>query len=165
MPTSVRKERGNEVSGPGSRKDETSFLHFIGRKSMRILLADDDTKIHIIVRMWLGKKGHCVESVNNGKDALTALRKIPYDILITDVNMPLLNGVDLVKEALTLKPGPKLIIMLTSRCDNDQLKNHFASPKVHLHNKPFSPAVLTELIESLSKNYQPDSQTARASSS
>lgn len=131
---------------------------------MRILLADDDTKIHVIVRMWLEKKGHRVESVNNGKDALTALRKIPFDILISDVNMPLLNGVDLVKEALTLEPGPKLIIILTSRCDNEQLKNHFASPKVHLHNKPFSPAALTELIETLSKNYQQDPQTARASS-
>jgi len=127
---------------------------------MRILLADDDTKIHIIVRMWLKKKGHRVESVNNGKDALTALRKTPFDILITDVNMPLLNGVDLVKEALIVEPSPKLIIMLTSRCDNEQLKNYFASPKVHLHNKPFSPAALTELIETLNKNYQEHPQTA-----
>ena len=132
---------------------------------MRILLADDDTKIHVIVRMWLEKKGHCVDSVNNGKDALTALKNTAFDILITDVNMPLLNGVDLVKETLYLESSPKLIILLTSRCDNEQLKNHFASPKVHLHNKPFSPAALTELIETLSEKNRQDPQMAYVNSS
>ncbi len=132
---------------------------------MRILLADDDTKIHVIVRMWLEKKGHCVDCVNNGKDALTALRNTAFDILITDVNMPLLNGVDLVKETLYLESSPKLIILLTSRCDNEQLKNHFASPKVHIHNKPFSPVALTELIETLSEKNQQDPQMAGVSSS
>ncbi len=127
---------------------------------MRILLADDDTKIHVIVRMWLEKKGHRIDSVNNGKDALTALKNTDFDILITDVNMPLLNGVDLVKETLYLESSPKLIILLTSRCDNEQLKNHFASPKVHLHNKPFSPAALTELIETLSENNWQNPQMA-----
>ena len=132
---------------------------------MRILLADGDTKIHVIVRVWLEKKGHCVDSVNNGKDALTALRNTTFDILITDVNMSLLNGIDLVKETLCLESSPKLIILLTSRCDNEQLKNHFASTKVHLHNKPFSPAALTELIETLSETNQQDTQMAGVSSS
>ena len=132
---------------------------------MRILLADDETKIHVIVRMWLEKKGHCIDSINNGKDALTALKNTAFDILITDVNMPLLNGVDLVKETLYLESCPKLIILLTSRCDNEQLKNHFASPIVHLHNKPFSPAALTELIETLSEKNRQDPQMANVSSS
>lgn len=118
---------------------------------MRILLADDDTKIHVVLKMWLEKKGHYVDSVHNGKDALATLKHIPFDILITDVNMPLLNGVDLVKETLPLEPGPKLIIMLTSRCDNEQLQNHFECPRVHIYNKPFSPAALTELIETWSE--------------
>jgi DNA-binding response OmpR family regulator len=126
---------------------------------MKILLADDDSKIHVIIRMWLEKKGHRIDSVQNGKDALTALKNSEFDILITDVNMPLLNGVDLVKETLLLEVGPKLIILLTSRCDNEQLKNHFASPKVHLHNKPFSPAALTKLIENLSDKIRQNLQT------
>lgn len=121
---------------------------------MRILLADDDTKIHVIVRMWLEKKGHSVDSVHNGKDALAALKQTSFDVLITDVNMPLLNGLDLVKETLSLESAPKLIILLTSRCDDEQLKKHFDCPRVHIYNKPFSPAALTELIEALSKNHQ-----------
>ena len=119
----------------------------------------------ISVKMWLEKKGHCVDSVNNGKDALTALRNTAFDILIADVNMSLLNGIDLVKETLRLESGPELIILLTSRCDNEQLKNHFASPQVHLHNKPFSPVALTELIETLSEKNRQDPQMAYVSSS
>ena len=132
---------------------------------MRILLADDDTKIHVIMKIWLKKKGHCADSVHNGRDALTALKTTPFDILITGVNMPLLNGIELVKETLRLESGPELIILLTSRCDNEQLKNHFDSPKVHLHNKPFSPTALAELIETLTENNQQDSQMAGLTSS
>ena len=140
-------------------RDESGEWQYVGCTDMKILLADDDSKIHVIVRLWLEKKGHRIESVYNGKDALTTLKNADFDILITDVNMPLLNGVDLVKETLQLEDGPKLIILLTSRCDNEQLKNHFASPRVHLHNKPFSPAALTDLIENVSDNIRQNLQT------
>jgi len=116
---------------------------------MRILLADDDSKIHLIVKMWLGKKGHDVTTVTNGRDALEKLQTQHYDILITDVNMPLKNGVELVQEALPLPDSPPLMIMMTSRCDRENLAAQLDVNRVHLFNKPFSPADLAELVEKL----------------
>ena len=114
---------------------------------MRILLADDDSNIRYIVQMWLKKKGHFVENAQSGKEALDKLKTTAFDALITDVNMPLINGVDLVKKTLKLPQQPRLIVLLTSRCDISQLKEQLASPKIHIFNKPFSPAALTDLIE------------------
>ena len=114
---------------------------------MNILLADDDSKIHLIVQLWLKKNGHLVHFAQNGKQALEKLQQIPCDVLITDVNMPFVNGVELVKAALQLPEAPNLIIVMTSRCDIAQLRCEIHSQKVHLLNKPFSPKTLADLIE------------------
>ena len=121
-----------------------------GSENMRILLADDDPKIHLIVKLWLQRNKHQVDSVNNGVEALEKIKQEKYDCLITDVNMPLMKGVDLIKAALPLENQPPLIILMTSRCDLGELKAEIDSAQVHLFNKPFSPASLAELIENLS---------------
>ena len=116
---------------------------------MKILLADDDTKIHLIVKMWLGKNGHDVDSAYNGQEALEKLTNSDYECLITDVNMPLMKGFELVNAVDNLPNKPELIVMLTSRCDVKELEQQVKDVGVHLFNKPFSPAVLADLIENL----------------
>ena len=114
---------------------------------MNILLADDDSKIHLIVSMWLQKNNHWVEIARNGQQALEMLKQGGFECLITDVNMPLMNGIELVRETLKLPHQPELILVLTSRCDIRQLREQFEDPKIHMLNKPFSPATLVNLIE------------------
>ncbi len=129
---------------------------------MKILLADDDPFIHHIVTLWLNRNGHEVSNAHNGLEALAKLKESSFDVLITDVNMPLMKGIDLVKEVLQLPKRPDLIVVLTSRCDTGQLKKELNNPQVHLFNKPFSPAVLAELIERLHKeNQHPHEQEQR----
>lgn len=116
---------------------------------MRILLADDDSKIHLIVRLWLSRKGHEVVSANNGREALAQVDQEEFDILISDVNMPLMNGVELVQKVLQHENSPGLIIMMTSRCDGNDLAKKLDPARVHLFSKPFSPADLADLVERL----------------
>ncbi len=114
---------------------------------MKIMLADDDPKLHTIIKLWLTRNGHEMTAAANGKDALEILKNYQFDVLISDVNMPLMNGIELVKETLKLDNHPPTIIMLTSRCDLTELKNAVDSGHVTLFNKPFSPAKLIELID------------------
>ena len=113
---------------------------------MKILFADDDSKLHLIVRLWLEKSGLEMDSAFNGQDALRQLQDKDYDGLITDVNMPLINGIELIQKAVELPNCPELIILLTSRCDLGQLKEQIDVSRVQIFNKPFSPAKLLELI-------------------
>jgi len=114
---------------------------------MKILLADDDTNIHLVITMWLNRNGHEVASVYNGEDALEALTREKFDVLITDINMPLLKGYDLVHQVLDRPECPRLIVVLTSRCDVADLRRRLDNPRVHFLNKPFSPAGLAALID------------------
>ena len=116
---------------------------------MKILLADDDVKIHTVVRLWLGNHGHEVHSAYDGAQALQMISQEHFDGLISDVNMPIMRGNDLVGKVLELSDGPELIILLTSRCDMDQLAEQIGSGRVHPFTKPFSPSALVELIDQL----------------
>ena len=122
---------------------------------MRILLADDDPKIHTIIELWLERNGHEVSAAKNGEHALEMLSSEHFDGLITDVNMPLMRGIDLVKHVLTLDDQPDIMIVLTSRCDLGELGKGVDSPKVHFFNKPFSPKALADLIEEVASNGAP----------
>ena len=122
---------------------------------MNILLADDDSKIHLIIRMWLQNQGHEVTCTANGRSALEILEQTSYDCLITDINMPLMSGIELIEKALKLSNSPKTIVVMTSRCDAEQIKSRLDNPKVHVFNKPFSPKILTELISNIEEQKIP----------
>jgi len=114
---------------------------------MQILFADDDPKLHIIVSLWLRRQGHTIVSAKNGRSAYERLQEGVFDGLITDVNMPLMNGLELAELALGLSAGPAFVIILTSRCDVADLRKRFDDERVTIFSKPFSPSVLTELID------------------
>ena len=114
---------------------------------MNILLADDDSNIHAVMRLWLGRYGHQTESAFNGQEALAKLQAANFDALITDVNMPLINGIELVKAALDLPAPPQRIVILTSRCDIGALRRQMNDPKVQVLSKPFNPTELIQLVE------------------
>ncbi|MCA1943847.1 MAG: response regulator, partial [Desulfovibrio sp.] len=60
----------------------------------RILVADDDAISRLTASRMLEKDGEEVVVVNNGRQALEALRREPFDLVLMDVQMPILNGVD-----------------------------------------------------------------------
>lgn len=120
---------------------------------MKILIADDDPNIHVVISLWLGRKGHDTVSVRNGADAIETLKSETFDVLISDVNMPGMTGIELIQTALHLGTLPELVVVLTSRCDKKALANQIGSTRVHFLNKPFSPSVLANLIDELSSEY------------
>ena len=116
---------------------------------MKILLADDDPKIHAVMRLWLSRNDCELETALNGREALAKLQSSRFDGLITDINMPLMNGVELIRAAQRLPGPPRLTIILTSRCDTAQLQEQLNASNVEFLSKPFSPAALVGLIEKL----------------
>lgn len=116
---------------------------------MRILLADDDIRMRAIVQLWLENNRHEVTHAGNGMEAIERLAEQDFDVLVTDINMPLMNGLDLVNTLLERGEHPRLILILSSRCDLSELRKSFCHPAVHCCCKPFRPSELTELIENL----------------
>ena len=63
----------------------------------RLLIVDDNAEIREIVQEYLGDSDCLVEGVSNGKEALEKYNINPYDIIVTDLKMPELSGIELIK--------------------------------------------------------------------
>ena len=79
----------------------------------RILLADDDAATRDLVRRALATDGHSVDSTQDGTEALEKLQGAPtaYDLLITDVQMPGLDGIALAEQGLAGYPKLRVLLM------------------------------------------------------
>jgi DNA-binding NtrC family response regulator len=78
-----------------------------------ILLADDDAAVRDLVRRALIAEGHIVHVTQDGLEALDCLSAsdTAIDVLVTDVDMPQLDGISLAEKALALRPGLAVILM------------------------------------------------------
>jgi two-component system alkaline phosphatase synthesis response regulator PhoP len=113
----------------------------------RILVAEDDVHVMRLMSMWLTKTGHEVLEARNGAEAKTLVNEGAVDCLVTDVNMPVCDGVELV---LWIREEADLhfpIVMLSARCDQDNLHERLKDMQVSVHPKPFSPSRLSAEID------------------
>lgn len=114
-----------------------------------IVLAEDDVHIIRVVSMWLKQHKHQVFEAPNGRRALELVCAQKSDVLITDVNMPLMNGIELV-HACAAEGLPRLgTVMLSSRCDQDDIFDSIKGLPVVFHPKPFSPTRLVKEVQDL----------------
>jgi two-component system response regulator AtoC len=77
----------------------------------RILIADDEESIRHVLTVLLEGRGYEVRAVSDGQEALAELNARDYDALVTDVRMPRIDGLALVREAQKLNPELTVIVM------------------------------------------------------
>ncbi|MDO4545282.1 MAG: sigma-54 dependent transcriptional regulator [Bacillota bacterium] len=68
------------------------------KENMRILVVDDEQDYCEVLKMILEGKGYAVDTCNNGEEALKILEKSDFDIVVSDLNMPVMDGYELLKE-------------------------------------------------------------------
>jgi len=114
-----------------------------------VLIVDDEPFIAeglIDAVDWSGYGLEVVGSAENGKAALELLRRIAVDILITDISMPVMNGLELIKQAREILPHLKVII-LSGFNEFDYLKEGM---KLGIENYLLKPVHFQELRSTLS---------------
>ncbi|MDO8288461.1 MAG: response regulator [Parvibaculum sp.] len=77
----------------------------------RILLAEDDDSMRRFLAKALENAGHQVESFGNGDDAHNKLKDDIFDILLTDIVMPEMDGIELARRAAELDPTLKIMFI------------------------------------------------------
>jgi putative two-component system response regulator len=108
-----------------------------GVPSARILVVDDELFVREILVRKLQALGYVCDSSADGRTALKALSEHPYDLLLTDIMMPEMNGVDLIKEAT--KVCPELaVILVTSVIDLEVAIDALKLGAYDYITKPFS---------------------------
>jgi len=77
----------------------------------RILLADDDKGTRDVVRRALELDGHKVVTADDGSEAQALVQAGGFDLLVTDVQMPGLDGISLAKRLNVSRPGLRVLLM------------------------------------------------------
>ncbi|UCE60113.1 MAG: response regulator [Phycisphaerales bacterium] len=115
----------------------------------RILLAEDESHIVRVLSLWLGRHGHDVREAADGAIALKIMDEEPIDLIICDMNMPVVSGAQLVRAVREEKGLNLPIFMVTARCDQTQLAEEMKQYDVRIYPKPFVPSRLVAEIDKL----------------
>ena len=114
----------------------------------RILLAEDDDSMRSFLERALGKAGYDVKSFSNGEDAYERLKEEPFTLLLTDIVMPRMDGIELARRATEIDPDLK--IMFITGFAAVILNNEDAAPKeARVLSKPFHLKDLVREVERL----------------
>src|SRR5690348_12805942 len=76
-----------------------------------ILIVDDEPSIRHTLTLALSDKGYAARAVGDGQEALRELSARPYDVVITDVRMPKLGGLELLEQIRAQHPQTTVIVM------------------------------------------------------
>ena len=82
---------------------------------VRVLLADDHEMILARVRELLGKDFDVVGAVNNGRDALVEVQRLDPDVLVIDISMPVLDGLQAVSQLMCTNCRTKVVFLTVQK--------------------------------------------------
>ncbi|MET7398970.1 response regulator transcription factor [Dactylosporangium sp. NPDC005572] len=119
----------------------------MARMSARILVAEDDPKQAELIRLYLERDGHSVLTVNNGRAALEQCRSRKPDLLVLDVMMPLVDGLDVCR--ILRAESTVAILLVTARSTEDDLLLGLDLGADDYMTKPVSPRELTARVRAL----------------
>jgi two-component system phosphate regulon response regulator PhoB len=115
-----------------------------------ILAVDDEEDILELVRYNLEKEGYIIHTATSGEDAVRMIKKSPPDLVILDLMLPGMDGLDVCK---SLKNDPKTkqipIIMLTAKGDESDIVLGLELGSDDYVTKPFSPKVLRARVKAV----------------
>jgi two-component system response regulator MprA len=108
----------------------------------RLLVVDDDNDVRDSLRLALGYAGYAVTTAANGAEALSAVAQSPVDLIILDVLMPMLNGLDTCR-ALRTRGDATPVLVLTAR---DAIDDRVAGLEAGADDYLVKPFALRELL-------------------
>lgn len=112
----------------------------------RILVAEDERAVREFVRRALENRGHEVKLVEDGLEALGALGEEDYDLLLTDIVMPGMDGIALALKVAREKPGLKILLM--SGYAAERQRAHNLEELIHrVIPKPFSLREICDAVD------------------
>ena len=120
------------------------------KTEVRFLLAEDDAVNRKLALLMLGKEGYTAASVENGKDAVQALREDVFDLVLMDVQMPVMDGVEATRKIREMeeKTGRHVpIVALTANAMKGDRERYLEAGMDDYMTKPFKWELLRQVIE------------------
>ncbi|MEA1014771.1 response regulator [Sphingomonas sp. LY54] len=123
---------------------------------IKILLAEDDESMRHYLARALEKTGYAVTSVDRGTAALPLLESDRFDLLLTDIVMPEMDGIELAQRAAEIAPDMR--VMFITGFAAVALKAGRATPSAKVLSKPFH---LRDLVAEVDRLFQTEDRHGR----
>jgi two-component system cell cycle response regulator CpdR len=114
---------------------------------IRILLAEDDEAMRTYLARALERNGYDVSTASTGKQAFELVESGTFDLLLTDIVMPEMDGIELAQKAQALVPPP--LVMFITGFAAVALQANDAVPEARLLSKPFHLKDLVREVDAL----------------
>ncbi|NPA10733.1 MAG: response regulator [Epsilonproteobacteria bacterium] len=118
-------------------------------KDIKLLYVDDDKDGREIIDMFLHEYFDSVDMASNGFEALEMFKSKDYDLVISDINMPKMNGIELFKEIRKL--NKKIPLILISAYEKDIIDNAHLNISAYI-SKPIDIDEFLEAVKKVKKN-------------
>lgn len=118
-----------------------------------ILLVEDDASLSTVLADYLRSKGYTVETAHNGKEAWELILIKHYDLIISDIMMPKMNGYELLK-LIRAQQTPLPVIIVSAKTDRDDIISAYNLGCDDYMTKPFSMDILICKIEAVLRRFR-----------
>ena len=119
-------------------------------KELKVLLVEDEEKLAKLLKNAIGDSFYSFTIANDGEEGIEKFLKISPDLVITDIMIPKISGLQMAKEIKEINPNVPIII-LSAFSEKEKLLNAIDIGVVKYFIKPFDPDELLEYINSISK--------------
>lgn len=117
-----------------------------------ILVVDDDREIRRLIQIYLENEGFACLMCDNGAAAIEAVKTQPVELLVLDIMMPIMDGIDVCREIRKTKNIP--IIMVSAKSEDLDKISGLASGADDYMTKPFNPLELVARVKSQLRRYK-----------
>jgi CheY-like chemotaxis protein/anti-sigma regulatory factor (Ser/Thr protein kinase) len=111
----------------------------------RLLVVDDDPAVHELLSAVLRQPDWQIDSAYDGLQGLARVQAHPYDLVLTDVRMPGLNGLELLHRIREIRPDAKVMVM-TAESTPANIVRAIREQAFSYFSKPFSPSAVADMI-------------------
>lgn len=123
---------------------------------IKILLAEDDSSMREYLARALERVGYSVRAVGCGTEAMPFLEAESFDLLLTDIVMPEMDGIELAQKASVIDPAIR--VMFITGFAAVALQSGRAAPEAKMLSKPFH---LKDLVAEVDRMFQTEDQHGR----
>jgi DNA-binding NtrC family response regulator len=130
----------------------------------KLLVVDDEKNLRMIVQKEMARQGHEVETASDGEAAWEALEQQDFDVLLCDINMPRLDGIELLRRLREKSQNPPEVIMLTGQATVESAIETMKLGAYDYLTKPYRISELAILVTQAAEKQQlkNDNQRLRA---
>jgi len=126
-------------------------------QKMKIMIVDDEMIVRESLLHWFEKSGHKVETASSGLEALEKLGRLPFELLLVDIKMPGMDGIELLGKVKKEYPGT-IVIIMTAYGTIETAVTAMKMGAVDYLLKPFKPDQLSLVMEKVAYQYKLESE-------